>query len=276
MWDEKKEQQTVFDDVAHFACSSESHSTQLFPQEDAKKFIRKVLTYIRKIQKGGVVIDVGCGTGTLFYDINCWSEQSAYYFVGIDISFESVKLAKQKNKYSDFVVCDIEALPFKDETCEMIVLRNVIHHLSNLECINDLVGLLGRGGFMLIDDKISGNPLQELLTSAFPLIPHKFKMILRDCDNHIDAFGNLPPIRRYNPKTYLNFLKRYPNLSIVETDYHGFFTLIDVLLYSPYFLSKLDKIKLPLNKLNSFKYSRLFRFSAVSMTIILESLRDSR
>jgi SAM-dependent methyltransferase len=232
--------------------------------------VRKVTSYIKKVRKAGVIIDVGCGTGSLLNGLN-HHVLNSYHVIGIDISAESVKIAKQKNEDADFIVCDIDALPLRDKVCDMAIIRNLLHHLSTLKPLSNIIGLLNSNGLLLIDDKISGNPLLEILTLAYPLIPYNFKMILREDGAHIDRYGNLPPITLHSPKAYVNFIKQYSDkLAIVEVRYHGFFLILGALEYLSRFFPRILNIRIPIYKLYSLERRKILRWSAVSMTIVME------
>ena len=153
----------------------------------------------------------------------------------------------------------------------MIIMRNVLHHLLTLESVDNLIRLLNSRGIMLIDDKIRGNPLPEILTLAYPLIPYSFKMILREKGHHIDSYGHLPYISRYSPKVYVKLVKQYSNkLRIIEVEYHGFFLFLAVLEYLYYFFPRiLNILTAPfLQKLYLLERRKLLRWSAVSMIIV--------
>lgn len=89
-----RELQAIFNDMVP-GISNHASVLGLLLQKDGDLFVRKVKSYIKKVQKGGVIIDVGCGTGSLLDAINHYVPNS-YHVIGIDISAESVKLAKQK------------------------------------------------------------------------------------------------------------------------------------------------------------------------------------
>ena len=203
----KKEQQIIFDDVVVKPSNKIPAQTVVWQKDDGYIFVQKVTNYCKKIKRGGVIIDVGCGSGALLNEIN-QHLSDMHYLIGIDISSKSVKLAKQKNKAADFIVCDIDALPLQDKTSSMIIVWNVLHHLPNLESLNKLIRVLDSSGYLIVDDKINGNPINEILISLYPLYPHKFRMILKERGNHIDSRGNLPPIKRYSPQTYLKTIQQ--------------------------------------------------------------------
>jgi SAM-dependent methyltransferase len=270
LWKNKKEQQKIFSEVANDISNNESGPLGLLLQKDGQSVAQIATNYIKKVRKGGIIIDAGCGTGFFINEITNGMINTCH-IVGIDLSTESVKIAKQKNETADFIVCDMDALPLRDNVCDMVILRNVLHHLSTLKPLGNVIGLLNSKGFMLIDDKIRGNPLQDIFFLAYPLVPYNFKMILRENAAHIDRYGNLPPIIYRSPKEYVNFVKQHSNeLTILELNYHGFFLFLGVLSVLYHFFPRLSNIHMPLYKLYSLERRKILRWSAVSMTIVVE------
>jgi ubiquinone/menaquinone biosynthesis C-methylase UbiE len=271
-WTKKKEQQKIFDDVIANTSINESDQTDLLLNRDGQLLTQKAKNYARSIRRAGVIIDAGCGTGTFMKEAIS-SANSSHNVIGLDLSPESLKIAKQKNKLADFIVCDIEALPLLDKMADMIIVRNVLHHLSTLKPLSNFFQVLKPNGLVLIDDKIGGNPFQDILTIAYPLIPHRFKMILREKDDHIDRYGNIPPIRRYSPRAYLNFFKQYSQkVKVIKVEYHGFFLFLNILKYISYFFPGITNIRLPIFRLYLLEKHWILRWSAVSITIIVESV----
>lgn len=273
MWKKEKEQQKIFDRVANGISNHDSGLLVLL-LNDEQLFVQKVTNYVRKVRKGGIIIDAGCGTGTFMNKIN-HHMVNTYHMIGIDLSSESVKIGKQKNKNVDFIVCDIDALPLRDKVSDMIIIRNVLHHLSSLKPMRNLIQLLNSNGVMLIDDKIQGNPLQKICTSVYPLMPYSFKIALKEKGQHIDPCGHLPPIASYSPKTYIEFIKQYSDrFSIIEVGYHGFFLFLAVLEYLSLLFPKVSSILPPplLQKLYSLERHELLKWSAISITIVVKGI----
>ena len=267
--EKKKAQQSVFNDVVHSASNHDSEQLRLLLQKDGAIFLGIIDKYVKRIKKGGVIIDAGCGTGSYLSALNPYLLNS-YHVIGVDISSKSLKVAKQRYAEVDFIVGDIDALPLRDGISDLVIIRNVLHHLPTLKPLENIIRLLNSNGLLLIDDKMSGNPLQGLLIWAYPLVPYKFKMHLRDAD-HIDRYGNLPPIIRHRPKTYVNFIKNYPEkLAIREIKYHGFFLILGVLQYLFRFFPRASRIRVPLYTIYSLEKHDILRWSAVSVTIVAE------
>jgi len=77
-----------------------------------------------------LILDAGCGNGDLTKYISNYSEIT----FGIDLS-TSVFLAEKnrKSKNACFIMGDLQAMPFKDKTFDIMVSNGVIHHTPNTE-----------------------------------------------------------------------------------------------------------------------------------------------
>jgi ubiquinone/menaquinone biosynthesis C-methylase UbiE len=271
VWTEKREQQNVFDNVAIRSSNKTAHRSVVWHQDEGQTFLSKVTNYGKKVRPGSVIIDVGCGSGVVLNTIGK-NLPYTHYLVGLDISCKSAKLAKQKNKAADFIVCDIDNLPLRDNISSLVIIWNVLHHLSCLESLKKLVNLLDFEGYLIVDDKINGNPLHELLISLYRWYPFSIKMILKDRGNHIDSQGNLPPLKRYSPRRYLKTLKQQSNkLRVVGLEYHGFFLFLNFLGIMSYFFPRIERFPLPIEKVRLFERRKILQWSAISMTIVVQS-----
>ncbi|WP_448587291.1 class I SAM-dependent methyltransferase [Thermocrinis sp.] len=98
--------------------------------------------------KDGNLLDVGTGTGEVLVQSNLKGMG-----VGIDISFEMLKIAKNKCKECSFVLADAENLPFKESTFENITLSLVYRHLYDRKSfLREAHRVLIRGGSLAILD----------------------------------------------------------------------------------------------------------------------------
>lgn len=84
--------------------------------------------FTERIQAGDRVLDIGCGTGSLAYDI---AVKSAAIVTGIDIHPASLQLARQRFQHPQLTFIDGDALnyPF-NQHFDVVVLSNVLEHIE--------------------------------------------------------------------------------------------------------------------------------------------------
>lgn len=73
------------------------------------------------------ILDIGCGIGVLSHVSNAKNK------VGIDISFESLQIAKQLDPSIEFVVGDVTKLPFRHNYFEKVLAVHILTELSNMD-----------------------------------------------------------------------------------------------------------------------------------------------
>ena len=116
------------------------------------------------------VLDFGCGEGEYLIQLvdYCIYAKKSCYGIGVDISSESLRKAVQnaiRSKFRhqiDFVLADVNYLPFKQETFDGALIMNVLHHLSNFVSIKQLHKIIKKNGTLLIIDLPSANPFKFL------------------------------------------------------------------------------------------------------------------
>lgn len=111
------------------------------------------------------ILDFGCGDG-----ISC--EYFRKYFkdsdvVGIDVSSESIKVAKDKNiPNASFFVLEKEHLPFEDESFDLIFVACVFHHIEkdkHIQILKEFKRVLKNGAKAFIFEHNPLNPLTRKL-----------------------------------------------------------------------------------------------------------------
>jgi len=118
-------------------------SYRSYPDDVIKKLIE-----LGRISRGKKVLDLGCGTGNIAWQIknNIHAD-----IVGVDASPEMLKVAKSKALE---VVCsdiDSQQLPFRDSSFHVIVGAYVIHHIKNLNfMLSECYRVLQRGALVLL------------------------------------------------------------------------------------------------------------------------------
>lgn len=111
---------------------------------------------------GKKVLDAGCGTGRMIKKL---LEKGAIV-TGADISPEMLKIAKKKFDKAEFVEADIEKLPFKDESFDVVVASFVIVHLKDLKKAFDEVYRVLKPGGSFIVTNVNQKKAPKLKTSA--------------------------------------------------------------------------------------------------------------
>ena len=112
------------------------------------------------LQQGAkLALDAGCGTGGLSLRL----ADKIDYVVGIDISSSMITLAKsyranERKDNIDFLVADLEELPFKEMTFDLVMSSFAMHSTRLDISLPSLSRVLKPGGRMIITDFISINP----------------------------------------------------------------------------------------------------------------------
>lgn len=104
--------------------------------------------------KKGIILDVGCGTGRISLPLLFNNN----FVVGVDIEKRMIKILQQRIKrlelwkFMNCIIADIEHLPFKDNTFDVVTSLRVIWHMPNYEdVLQGIVNITKKGGMLLID-----------------------------------------------------------------------------------------------------------------------------
>ncbi len=108
---------------------------------------------IEKVEKCGVAVDLGCGTGELLLLL----ASKADHLIGVDSSPNMLKQAKKKtaslNSKVDLRLGEMEHLPIRDGKADLAVASMVLHHLVMPSAgIREIRRILKPGGRLLITD----------------------------------------------------------------------------------------------------------------------------
>ena len=103
------------------------------------------------------ILDIGCGTGYRTYQL---SKSKDVAVTGIDISEDSISVAKSRYTGVNFVCVSGEKLPFDAHKFDAIYATDVFEHVDNLDLVlNEVTRVLKPGGMLFI---VVPNDVSEL------------------------------------------------------------------------------------------------------------------
>lgn len=170
------------------------------------KFWLSIIDY-----SGKKVLDVGCNTGIILTPL----KEIGIDIVGVDISKRDIKKAKeslrQKNLSDECVlVANAKKLPFKTNSFDIIILSDILEHVSKPEVVaKEAMRVLKRGGLILATVPNEWHPVVR-----YPLV-RKLLTGRKNVDDHLDV--------PFNKK---KLSKLFPGTSVVETRFIGFWSEI--------------------------------------------------
>ena len=111
---------------------------ELYSHEQFDKYRSSLLEIFNNFKDSNIVnlLDIGCGTGLLLKFINeeTTGKNGSFYYVGIDLSLNSIKLAREKKEEHnivDFIVGDAENPLIRLDAIDIAVSYTVIHHFKD-------------------------------------------------------------------------------------------------------------------------------------------------
>jgi ubiquinone/menaquinone biosynthesis C-methylase UbiE len=91
-----------------------------------KAIILSLLTrFTPLLQKEGLCLDVGCGTGLILEMLNSYSKP-----VGLDFSAKALRYCKERGLTS-LIQADTNQLPIADASCDLVLALDLLEHISD-------------------------------------------------------------------------------------------------------------------------------------------------
>lgn len=113
------------------------------------KFYKLLLSQV-KLKRGEIVLDVGCGTGTILKSLSRFSEFDGY---GIDIEENMIREAKLKCPQMNIQVSNSTNTPFNDKKFDIITSCMAYHHFSDKKGFaREASRIIKPGGHLYIAD----------------------------------------------------------------------------------------------------------------------------
>tara|TARA_B100000780_G_scaffold256755_1_gene206167 strand:+ start:591 stop:1334 length:744 start_codon:yes stop_codon:yes gene_type:complete len=202
-------------------------------------------TYISEKSKNKIVLDYGCGVGSVTQKIATLNPSKLF---GIDISEisidKAIKEAKNLNLQIDYSVDNCEETKFETETFNLVYGSGILHHLDLKKSINEINRILKNDGEMVFLEPLGTNPIVNFYRKLTPNA--------RSSDEH--------------PFLKKDFALINSLFNHVTIKYYGFFTLVFFLLYKNPEKSLFFKL---ISKLDDWFFkNKYFRNLAWSVLII--------
>ena len=152
--------QELYDRVAH-------EYDDVFASHVSRHYLDKRLGLLRRLVAGGLLLDVGCGTGSLGRHIT----EAGYRVVGVDVSPGMLARALERGLEGAYAAFSA-ALPFSDDTFDLALTVATLHHLDTplrvALTIKEMSRVVKPGGFVLIWDHNPLNPYWPIIMRRVP------------------------------------------------------------------------------------------------------------
>ncbi|OGO00820.1 MAG: ubiquinone biosynthesis protein UbiE [Chloroflexi bacterium RBG_13_52_14] len=127
-----------------------------------------------KIEPGETILDIGSGTGILLPLLH-EATNGEGKIVSLDIAEEMLKQAKNNghNEDVDYVQADVAAIPFPDNTFDLIICYSCFPHFPDkTKALVEIARVLRNGGRLAICHTASRQEINELHHSIGGVIKH--------------------------------------------------------------------------------------------------------
>ncbi len=138
---------------------------------------------LRRSAAGGRVLEYGCGSGSLAFDLSPVSRN----VVGIDIS--DLAIGKARAQASErgltnchFLLMDAERMGFADDSFDLICGTGILHHLDLPRTLDEIARVLSPGGRAVFLEPLGHNPLLNLFRRLTPSLRTRDEHPLRRSD----------------------------------------------------------------------------------------------
>jgi SAM-dependent methyltransferase len=138
------------------------------PGHVVEHYLQKRLDFIRQHTTADLVLDVGCGTGSLLERV----ADAGYQAIGLDPSRGMLAQLRTRRPEIPTVAGDGAALPFPDGTFALVYCIAVMHHVAEVGAVRRTLTEMSRvtrpGGHILIWDHNPANPYWPWLMKRVP------------------------------------------------------------------------------------------------------------
>ena len=148
----------------------------------------------KNIENNSIVLDVGCGDGTLIFKIS----KKCKKVYGIDIDKKSINVAIKANKDDNvsFINDDFLKYNFKNMKFDMIIFVAAIHHMNMKDALLKAQSLLKENGKIIIVGLSKPSSIFDYIIEVLRIVPSfvvsKFKGNKTSEEMNIETNYNFP------------------------------------------------------------------------------------
>jgi SAM-dependent methyltransferase len=138
----------------------------------AERKIREISDHVRERNMHPVkILDLGCGDGLTSFYFRRFFPGS--FLFGLDVSGESISMSRKRNiANSEFNVYDGRDIPHEPETFDIILMANVLHHITDderkLQMIKECHRVVKSSGYLFIFEHNPFNPVARKIFRDCP------------------------------------------------------------------------------------------------------------
>lgn len=149
--------------IRHFDRSAAEYDSS-FDGRFVKVMYQPLLEEIEK-EKGGKLLDVGCGNGNILYRL----VNGRRKLYGIDLSKNMVEESRKRLKGdADIKAADAEHIPYNDDTFDILICNASFHHYPHPQkVLTEMKRVLKNGGKLLIGEEYMIQPFRALMNFSF-------------------------------------------------------------------------------------------------------------
>lgn len=165
------------------------------------------------LPKGAVVVDIGCFIGEKLWQLN---HSHPYLGIGADIAVSSLRAAQKIDIHNHkFIAADIENLPFKNNSVDLVMVFDVIEHLTHADQgFAEVARVLKPGGRFLLHIPLKDN--------AWSMFWFKQKLFPKAADKDYADVGHSPE-RMLTRAQINNYLTNHHLIAEKTIPYNAFF-----------------------------------------------------
>ncbi|MDH5815861.1 MAG: class I SAM-dependent methyltransferase [Candidatus Nezhaarchaeota archaeon] len=134
---------------------------ELYGGEQEKKFASIISLDPLKFSKFNVVLDAGCGTGLITKKLLGRGD----FIVGVDFSKGMLQKAKEKLGKAaevDFVLGDVEYLPFRSKSFDLVLSITVLQNCCPSRALKSLLRVLSKRGVLVLSSLKRSREVEKL------------------------------------------------------------------------------------------------------------------